>query len=169
MAASIMVQTQAIGLEIPTPRIVKDDTGPAFGLREDLFTKLARLFEEARITAEITNPPPMPLEEAALIVQRAERARHARHETLIKRGIQQQEAKLPHPKRQREEGDREKCANTIKEFWKKFGNGRAFQSTRIKSITILYHVQILRSHCFSHAIPFHRFHLKLIPNRHISN
>jgi hypothetical protein len=28
---------------------------------------------------------------------------------------------VAHPKRQREEGDREKCANTIKEFWKKFG------------------------------------------------
>jgi hypothetical protein len=137
MAASIMMQTQAISLEIPIPRIVKDDTGPAFGLREDLFTKLARQFEEARVAAEITKPPPMPVEEATLIVQRAERARHARHETLIKRGIQQQQANLAHPKRQREEGDREKCANTIKEFWKKFGTRHKERQLREAEETLI--------------------------------
>jgi hypothetical protein len=33
LAASIMTQAQSITLEIPTPRIVKDDTGPAYQLR----------------------------------------------------------------------------------------------------------------------------------------
>jgi hypothetical protein len=69
-----MMQSQSIALEIATPRMVKDDTGPAFRLREHRFTKLFNQFEEARTAAEITTPPPMPLEEAALVVQRVERA-----------------------------------------------------------------------------------------------
>jgi hypothetical protein len=122
LANTIRSQTQSIDLIIPTPRIVKDDIGPSFALREDLISKFFKQFEEARVASDIAKPPAMPLEDAALLVQRCERARRARHETFIKRGIQQQQASMTHPKKsQRDEVDREKCANTIKQFWKKFG------------------------------------------------
>lgn len=122
LAVNIMSQTQKIDLEIPIPRIVKDDTGPAYAHREELFAKDLKQFEEARIASELTKPPPMPLEEAVLIIQRAERVRQARHESLIKRGIQMQQASLVIPKKtQRDESERERCANVIKSFWAKFG------------------------------------------------
>ena len=122
LAVNIMAQTQRIDLEIPIPRIVKDDTGPAYAHREELFAKDLRQFEEARSASELSKPPPMPLDEAVMIVQRFERARQARHECLIKRGIQMQQATLISPKRStRDESERERCANVIKGFWKRFG------------------------------------------------
>lgn len=132
LAVNIMGQGQMIDLDIPIPRIVKDDTGPAYAHREELFMKDFRQFEEARIASEIAKPPPMPLEEAVMIVQRLERARQARHETLIKRGIQLQQATLIQPKRiQKDEGERERCANVIKNFWKKFGSRNKERKRRI--------------------------------------
>jgi hypothetical protein len=142
LAAAIMTQAQSISLEIPTPRIVKDDTGPAYALREDLLTKFVKQFEEARAAADLSKPPAVPIDAAALLVQRVERARHARHETLIKRGIQQQQASLSRPKRQREESDREQCANTIKEFWKKFGQRHKETVRRQRERELIGMVQI---------------------------
>jgi hypothetical protein len=121
VATSICTQTQSIDLRIPVPRIVKDDVGPAYALREDLIAKFTKQVEEARAAAEVAKPQPMSVEDASRIIQRAERARRARHETLIKKGIAQQQA-LIHPRRAtREESDREKCANVIRQFWQKFG------------------------------------------------
>jgi hypothetical protein len=48
---------------------LKDDTGTAFGLREDLFRKFAKQFEEAQMANEITKSGVVPLEDAALFVQ----------------------------------------------------------------------------------------------------
>lgn len=118
VATTIMQQTQSIELEIPIPRIVKDDQGPRFARREELISKYKKQFDEARIADEMTKAPPMPLEDAAIIVQRAERARHARHETLIKRGIQIQQINMH---KQAKISDREKSANIIRNFWKKYG------------------------------------------------
>ncbi|OHT05123.1 ATPase, AAA family protein [Tritrichomonas foetus] len=122
-----MSQAQTIDLEIPIPRIVKDDEGPAFTTREDLIFKFKKQFEEARIAQEMTKAPPMPLEEAALIVQRAERARHARHETLMKLGVQKQQDQMS---RQAKLSDREKSANIIKTFMRKYGTRRKEEEMR---------------------------------------
>ena len=129
IAETIMSQAQSIELEIPIPRIVKDDEGPAYSTREDLITKFKKQFEEARIAQEMTKPPPMPLEEAALIVQRAERARHARHETLMKLGVQKQQDQMS---RQAKLSDREKSANIIKQFMRKYGLRRKEEEMREK-------------------------------------
>ena len=118
IAEIIMSQSQKIELEIPIPRIVKDDEGPAYATREDLIAKFKKQFEEARVAQEMTKEMPMSLEEAALIIQRAERARHARHETLMKLGVQKQQDQMS---RQAKLSDREKSANMIKQFMKKYG------------------------------------------------
>lgn len=127
IAETIMSQAQTIELEIPIPRIVKDDEGPSYSTREDLISKFKKQFEEARIAQEMTKPPPMSLEEAALIIQRAERARHARHETLMKLGVQKQQEQMS---RQAKLSDREKSANIIKQFMKKYGLRRKEEEMR---------------------------------------
>ncbi|KAK8882661.1 Dynein regulatory complex protein 11 [Tritrichomonas musculus] len=134
IAETIMSQAQSIELEIPIPRIVKDDEGPAYSTREDLITKFKKQFEEARIAQEMTKPPPMPLEEAALIVQRAERARHARHETLMKLGVQKQQDQMS---RQAKLSDREKSANIIKQFMRKYGLRRKEEEMREKEEVLI--------------------------------
>jgi len=114
----IMSQTLVNDIRIPLPRIVKDEQIDRFKIREDLISKYKRQFDEARAAAEMSNPPPMPLEEAVLIIQRAERARQARQETLLKKGVQQQHNSMS---RQAKLSDREKSANIIKRFWWKYG------------------------------------------------
>ncbi|OHT13284.1 ATPase, AAA family protein [Tritrichomonas foetus] len=123
---TIMAQAQSIDLEIPIPRIVKDDEGSAYYTREDLIRKFKKQFDEAKIAQEMTKQMPMTLEEATLLIQRVERARHARHETLMKLGVQKQQDQMT---RQAKLSDREKSANIIKTFMRKYSlrtheNGR---------------------------------------------
>ncbi|EAY00954.1 ATPase, AAA family protein [Trichomonas vaginalis G3] len=117
ISQAIMAQTLTNDIEIPIPRIVKD-LQVTFQTRESTIAKDVEHFKEYRIAEEMKQPPPMPLEEAVLIVQCAERARRARHETIIKRGVQQETVKIA---RQSRFSDREKSANIIKRFWWKYG------------------------------------------------
>jgi SpoVK/Ycf46/Vps4 family AAA+-type ATPase len=119
ISQSIMAQTLTNDLKIPIPRIVKDLQDLALKVREETIRKEREQFEEAERARQKTMEPPMPLEEAVLIVQRAERARAARNETIIKRGTVQQSYKM---KRQNQLSDREKSANIIKHFWWKYGS-----------------------------------------------
>jgi hypothetical protein len=138
VAQSICVQSQGIDLAIPIPRIVKDDVGPGYSLREDLIAKFFKQFEEARVASEITKPQAMSLEDAARIVQRAERARRARHETLIKQGIAAQQSALTNPRRQtREEADRERYAGIIRHFWLKFGKRHRALQRRARELELI--------------------------------
>ena len=119
ISQSIMAQTLTNDLKIPIPRIVKDLQDLGLKTREETIRKEREQFEEAERARQKTMDPPMPLEEAVLIVQRAERARAARSETIIKRGTVQQGYKM---KRQSQLTDREKSANIIKHFWWKYGS-----------------------------------------------
>lgn len=114
----IMSQTQKNDIAISIPRIVRDLQGPSLAKREETISRIKQQYDETRIAAEMSLPPPLSLEEAVTIVQRAERARRARHETIIKRGIQQQQKVLS---QQSQLSDREKSANIIKRFWWKYG------------------------------------------------
>lgn len=127
----IMTQTQSVALKIPVPRIVKDDQGLQYIKREDLISKSKQQFDEARLAAEMSTPLPMELAEAVLIVQRTERARHSRHETLIKKGIRQQQETMH---RQSKLSDKERSATIIKKFWYKYGSRNKEQ--RLKNLEL---------------------------------
>ncbi|KAH0794213.1 IQ and AAA domain-containing protein 1-like [Histomonas meleagridis] len=143
LCQTVMSQSQKCELEIPIPRIVKDDQGPSFSIREDLVKKFQKQFDEARIALEMTKPPEMPLEEAVLIVQRAERARNARHQTLLKKSIQQQKTNM---RKQANLSDKEEAANIIKRFMKKYTARKKFKLRREEEKELIGMKLVPKSH-----------------------
>jgi hypothetical protein len=79
VAGTICAQTRSVDLRIP--RIVKDDIGPAYGLREDLIAKLARQVGAGRAAADVGR---------GCVARCA-----ARHETLLRRGVARPAAANP--------------------------------------------------------------------------
>ena len=118
ISQQIMAQAQTNDLQIPIPRIVEDSQYAILKGREEEIKKSMQSKAAAEAAEKMNQDPPMPREEAIMIVQRAERARRARHETIVKLSLQTTQYKM---NRQNKLSDREKSANMIKRFWWKYG------------------------------------------------